>query len=152
MNIIDKIKSRVTLKALAGPARWAGFTAFSIVHVIAITLALNLLPMDLIWWLVPLMVVFPGIVTMTLLPGGWKRWYRWVSLLGLVLMVLESTSNPFVVILFGETWMLHRAWITERTVPVKNLLRRGKPKEEPVCFKPGPAPKKNKAPRRPKTA
>lgn len=148
MNMLQKIKAKFTLEALAGPARWVGFTAFTIVHIIAIALVLNLLPMDLIWWLVPLMIVFPGIVTMTLLPGGWKRWYRWAALLGLVLMVLESAANnPFIVILFGETWMLHRGWITERTVPVKQLFRRGKAQETVSA----PA-RKPKGSRRPKTA
>lgn len=147
MNILEKTKSRFTPNGLIAPARWTGFTAFSIIHIIALALALNLLPLDLIWWAVPLLVVLPGIISMTLLPRGWKRWYRWAALLGLVLMVLESSANPFVVILFGETWMLHRAWITERTVPVKHLFRRGKA-QEPVS---APA-RKPKGSRRPKTA
>ncbi|ACL42355.1 hypothetical protein Achl_4404 (plasmid) [Pseudarthrobacter chlorophenolicus A6] len=147
MNISEKIKSRFSRKGLIAPARWTGFTAFSIAHIITVALALNLLPLDIIWWAVPLLIVLPGIISMTLLPGGWKRWYRWAALLGLVLMVLESSSNPFVVILFGETWMLHRAWITERTIPVRNLFRRGKA-QEPVS---APAPKP-KGSRRPKTA
>ena len=147
MNILDRIKSRFSRQGLAGPARWAAAAAFTIGHIITVALALNLLPMDIIWWLVPLLIVFPGIVTMTLLPGGWKRWYRWAALLGLVLMVLESSSNPFIVILIGETWMLHRAWITERTVPVKALFRRGQAQE------PASAPgRKPKGSRRPKTA
>lgn len=147
MNILDKIKNRFSREALAGPARWVAAAAFTIVHIIAVALVLNLLPMDIIWWLVPLMIVFPGIVSMTLLPGGWKRWYRWVALLGLVLMVLESSSNPFVVILFGETWILHRIWVTERTAPVKDLFRRGKA-QEPASAPAG----KPKGSRRPKTA
>jgi hypothetical protein len=52
-----------------------------------------------------------------------------------------------VIVLFGETWMLHRAWVTERTVPVKNMFRRRKP-QEPVS---APA-RKPKGSRRPKTA
>lgn len=149
MNILDKIKSRFTRKGLAAPARWAGFTAFTVVHIVTLALALYLLPMDVIWWLVPLLIVLPGIVTMTLLPGGWKRWYRSVALLALALMILETNlRDAFLIILFGETWILHRAWITERTVPVKHLFRRGKPQEQPVCFKPGP----KGGPRRPKTA
>lgn len=147
MSLLEKIKSRFTRKALTGQALWAAAGAFTIVHIITVALALNLLPMDVIWWLVPLLIVFPGIVSMTLLPGGWKGWYRWAALLGLVLMVLESSSNPFVVILIGETWMLHRAWVTERTIPVRNLFRRGKP-QEPTST-PG---RKPKGTRRPKPA
>lgn len=147
MSILEKIKSRFTRASLIRTAQWAGFTAFAVVHIVALALALYLLPMGTIWWLVPLMVVFPGIVTMTLIPGGWKRWYRWAALLVLVLMVLEANlRDAFIIVLFGETWILHRAWIIERAVPVRHLFRRGKA-EEPVCFKPGP-----KGTRRPKTA
>lgn len=148
MNILNKLKSGLIPKSMARPARWGAAAVFTICHIVSIALALNLLPMDTIWWLVPLLIVFPGIVSMTLLPGGWKRWYRWVALLGLVMMVLESpTSNPFLVILVGETWMLHRAWVTERTVPVRDLFRRGQPS------KPVPAPGRSaKKSRRPKPA
>ncbi|MBG0738697.1 hypothetical protein IV500_04580 [Paeniglutamicibacter antarcticus] len=129
MNIIDKIKNRFNRTELLPSLRWVGFTAVTITHIIIIAVVLSLVPMSLAWWMVPLAIVLPGIITMTLMPSGWRRWYRWVALLGLVLMVSESSSNPFVVILFGETWMLHRAWVTERTIPVNDLFRRGKAKE-----------------------
>jgi hypothetical protein len=147
MSILDKIKHRFTRQGLVGPACWIAAAAFTFVHVFVLTTALIALPLDVTWWLGPLLIVFPGIVTMTLLPGGWKRWYRWGALLGLAMMFLNLNSNPFVVILFGQTWMLHRALVTERTVPVKDLFRRRKPQE------PASAPgRKPKGSRRPKPA
>jgi hypothetical protein len=150
MNIIDKIKSRFTRQALAGPARWVAAAAISLVHVVAVIALILFGPgsisMELMSWLFPLAVVLPGIITMTLLPGGWKRWYRWAALLGLAMMLFE-TSNPYIVILFGETWILHRSWVTERSVPVKDLFRRGKAQEPATA--PG---RKPAGSRRPKTA
>jgi hypothetical protein len=150
MNIIDKIKSRFTRQGLAGPARWVAAAAVTFAHIFAlaslILLGPGFLSMDLMSWIFPLAVVFPGIISMTLLPGGWKRWYRWAALLGLAMMLFEA-SNPYIVILFGETWILHRSWVTERTVPVKDLFRRGKAQEPATA--PG---RKPKGSRRPKTA
>jgi hypothetical protein len=150
MNIIDKIKSRFTRQGLAGPARWVAAAVVTFAHIFAlaslILLGPGFLSMDLMSWIFPLAVVFPGIISMTLLPGGWKRWYRWAALLGLAMMLFEA-SNPYIVILFGETWILHRSWVTERTVPVKDLFRRGKAQEPATA--PG---RKPTGSRRPKTA
>ncbi len=157
MNIIDKIKSRFTRQALAGPAGWVAAAVFTFAHIFAlasfIMLGPNFLSMDLMSWIFPLLIVLPGIISMTLLPGGWKRWYRWAALLGLAMMLTEN-SNPYIVILFGETWILHRSWVTERKPRLKDLFDRDQRKGAvtPMCFKPGPgAQKKAKAPR-PKTA
>jgi hypothetical protein len=148
MKIIDKIKSRFTRQGLAGPARWAAAAAFTFAHIFALAALImfgpGLLSMDLMSWIFPLAVVLPGIITMTLLPGGWKRWYRWAALLGLAMMLFEN-SNPYIVILFGETWILHRSWVTERTVPLKNLFRRGKAQEAATA--PGRKPKNSRLPK-----
>jgi hypothetical protein len=158
MNIIDKIKSRFTRQALAGPARWAAAAVFAFAHIFALATLIMLGPgvfsTDLMSWMYPLAVVFPGIISMTLLPGGWKRWYRWAALLGLAMMLFES-SNPYIVILVGETWILHQSWVTERRIGLKHLFNASQRKAAVagVCFKPGPEPKKKtKTSRTPKTA
>lgn len=150
MNITDKFKSRFTRQALAGPAKWVAAAFSSFVHIFALASLILFGPfflsMDAMSWIFPLLVVLPGIITMTLLPGGWKRWYRWAALLGLAMMLTES-SNPYIVILVGETWILHQSWVTERTVRIKDLFRRGK------AANPAPAAgAKPKGSRRPKTA
>ncbi|GAA4033760.1 hypothetical protein GCM10023063_16980 [Arthrobacter methylotrophus] len=158
MNIIDKIKNRFTRQALASPVRWVAAAAFTFAHIFAlaslILLGPGFLSMDIMSWVFPLAVVLPGIITMTLLPGGWKRWYRWAALLGLAMMLFEN-SNPYIVILFGETWILHRSWVTERTIGLKHLFnsKQRKAAVTGVCFKPGTEPKKKtKTLRTPKTA
>lgn len=156
MNIFAKIKNCFNREGLLGPARWMAAAAVATLHILGLVVVLNVAPMGVLVWVAPAFIVLPGIVTMTLLPGGWKRWYRWGALLALVMMFLEYPSpNPFVVLLVGETWMLHRSWVTERRIHIKNMFNRVQRKNAVtgVCFKPGPEPKKKTMDsRHPKTA
>lgn len=143
MSILTAIKSRITPGSAQSLGLWTGAAAFSVIHVIAMWAAFILPSPEVVGWLFPVVTVLPGLISMTLLPGGWKRWYRWAAILGLTL----NAVDPFIIVLIGETWALHRMWVTERTVPIKTLFRRGKP-QEPVS-----APKaKASGSRRPKTA
>ena len=127
MKALTVLKRRISAGALKKPAGWAGIAAVSAAHVFALWLVFVMLPESTSGWLFPLLLLLPGVVTMTLLPGGWKRWYRWAALFGLVLNSLE----PFVVILIADVWILHRSWMVERTVPVRDLFRRRK-RQEPA--------------------
>lgn len=143
MSILTKITSRINSGTARGLGRWAAAGAFSVLHVIGMWAAFVLPSPEVVGWLFPLVTILPGLLSMTLLPGGWKRWYRWSAILGLTL----NAVDPFIIILIGQTWALHRCWVIERTLPVKELFRRGKPQE------PASAPKaKASGSRSPKTA
>lgn len=139
-TLATRLRARLRPAGIAGPAQWAAAAAATLAHIIALDLSYILPGPDVVGWLFPVVAVLPGVATMALLPGGWKRWYRTAALLGLVLIA----TNPYIVLAFGETWMLHRMWVTERRIRLKDLfdpaMRRAA--VTPVCFKPGPAPKK----------
>lgn len=114
---------RVTRDAVKRAAGWAGAVGFAIVHTVALWACFVVPAPQVATWLFPLVAILPGIVTMTLLPGGWKYWYRWAALLALLL----NAVDPFSLVLVAVTWLMHRSWVTERVVPVKDLFRRGSP-------------------------
>lgn len=79
-----------------------------------------------VMWVFPLLVLVPGLVSMLLLPGEIRHWYRWLTILGLTYSSYAEFITPIVFI--GTLWALHRAWVLEREVPLKKLftLRRAK--------------------------
>lgn len=71
-------------------------------------------------WVYPLLIAAPGLVSMLLLRGEWKNWYKWLTI-----VVLAHTSYAeFVpaIVFTGTVFSLHRAWVTERSIPLKTLL------------------------------
>lgn len=71
-------------------------------------------------WMYPLLLAVPGLLSMILLPGQFKRWYRWAAILGLAFSVYAEVL-PLVLII-GQTYALHRAWAVERTSALKDLF------------------------------
>lgn len=115
-KILTRLRTDATKRALL----WVTAAGAAIAHTVAMWAAYTLPSPETVGWLVPLVTLAPGLATMAVLPGGWKRWYRWAAILGLTL----NSVDPFIIILIGETWALHRSWVTERDAPLKSLLRR----------------------------
>lgn len=92
-------------------------------------------PVGSVVWLFPLLFVLPGLLTMVLLPGAWRRWYRWLVLVFLAFAVQQDLMAT--VLFFGHAWAIYRSWFTERTQPLSVLFR---PRR-----KPSPAPAKTAA-------
>lgn len=71
-------------------------------------------------WAFPLLTVAPGLISALLLPGEWRHWYRWAA----VLMLTYSSYAEFItpIVFVGTAWALHRAWVTERELPLKSLF------------------------------
>lgn len=108
---------------------WAACAAVAALH----SWTLNAAPYQAstVIWVFPLLVIVPGIVSSLVLPGEWKHWYRWLAILGLTYSSYAEFIAPIVLI--GTTWALHRAWITERSAPLRSLLtlRRAKASSTP---------------------
>lgn len=73
------------------------------------------------FWVYPLVILLPGLITMIMLPGAWRRWYRWAALSGLSLVVFPQVFP--LVLAFAETWLLHQSWVTERGAGAPAALR-----------------------------
>lgn len=71
-------------------------------------------------WMYPLLLALPGLLSMILLPGQFKRWYRWAAILGLAFSVYADVLPAVLII--GETYALHRAWAVERTSSLKDVF------------------------------
>lgn len=98
-------------------------------------------------WMYPLLLAVPGLLSMILLPGQFKRWYRWAAILGLSFSVYADVLPAVLII--GETYALHRAWAVERTSSFKDVFTfnsRRKPAAKAAQVQPKPpASKKSKA-------
>jgi cell division protein FtsW (lipid II flippase) len=71
-------------------------------------------------WVFPLLVIVPGLVSMLVIPGEWKHWYRWLAIVALTYSSYAEFIAPIVFI--GTAWSLHRTWVTERKAPLRSLL------------------------------
>lgn len=71
-------------------------------------------------------LILPAVVTAILLPEfRLSGWHRWAAVWGLTLTAAEGFTP--VVLLFAETWVLHRFWVVERSTAFPTppaLLRR----------------------------
>ncbi|OCI32823.1 hypothetical protein [Oerskovia enterophila] len=68
--------------------------------------------------LVTLTMLSPGIITMILVPGATKRWYRWAALWMLVIGgVTAEAAAP--VLFVGTAWILHLTWTVEPHRPIR---------------------------------
>jgi hypothetical protein len=73
-------------------------------------------------WVFPLLIIAPGLVTMALIPGAWRKWYRWVTVAFLTLSVYSELL--VLVMTVGTAWALYRSWFLERTFPIRKLFSR----------------------------
>lgn len=74
-------------------------------------------------WVFPLLIIAPGLVTMALIPGAWRKWYRWVAIAFLTLAVYSELL--VLVMAVGTAWALYRSWFPERSFPIKKLFSAG---------------------------
>lgn len=106
---------------LASTLAWIAALAVAAVH----TGLVQVLPYQQLTFMLvyPLTIMLPGAITMILLPAARRRWYRWVALGGLSLVVFPEVYP--LVMLVGETWLLHQSWVTERhdAGPTKAAIR-----------------------------
>lgn len=71
-------------------------------------------------WVFPLLIIAPGLVTMALVPGAWRKWYRWVAIGFLTLSVYSELL--VLIMTVGTAWGLYRSWFLERTFPIRKLF------------------------------
>lgn len=92
------------------PALWVSAALAAYVH----AQVLNIIPytVETISWLFPLVLAAPGLLTMLLLRNGFRRWYRWAAICLLFTTTFPDSATAVLVV--GETWALHRQWVTER--------------------------------------
>ncbi|MCC3292845.1 hypothetical protein [Arthrobacter sp. zg-Y1110] len=115
---------------------WFVTAAISIAHIRLVFSAH--LPEAHFMWMYPLLLAIPAIVSIILLPGEARHWYRWGAVIGLSFSVYAD-ALPLVLVI-GGTYALHRAWVTERTLSLKDIFtfnRRPKSAEAPETKKTG---------------
>lgn len=114
-----KIPARFRTPAWTTPAGWAAALAVALGY----SILLLRFPYDpvTLQWLFPLLLITPGLATMILLRGGFRRWYRWGAVAGLTLTTFPDSLQAILII--GTTWALHRQWVTEATGGIKANLR-----------------------------
>lgn len=118
MSIFQKLSPATMSPAAKKVLGWAAAAAVSMAHV-QIVFGTHFSEATFIW-MYPLLLAVPGILSMILLPGQFKRWYRWGAVLGLSFSVYADVLPAVLVI--GETYVLHRAWVVERTSTFKDVF------------------------------
>lgn len=151
--MIEKVILRVRALSWKSGAAWLIAAGVAYLHATAVVTALYLAsvkPEDVLvnQWLVLLVIVLPGLLTMALLRGGFRRWYRWAAIAGLVLTTYGDSLQA--VLLVASTWALHRQWITETAGGIRANLRWAPPKPDPAA--PVAVKKRSGKARKPKTA
>ena len=104
------LRSRILARAKV-TGRWAICVLVAVGH----TLALSLLsPSDSIGWksIDWALVLVPALVTLVALPSSLRHWRRWLTFVA-VLFVTDTAWTLYVLVI-GETWILHREWVTDR--------------------------------------
>jgi len=59
-----------------------------------------------------LMLAVPGAISIAMVPGAWRKAYRWVAIAVLANLVYPATLSLFLVVAFA--WAIHQTWATER--------------------------------------
>lgn len=118
------IKDRLRAFNWKTPALWIAAAAVAYLH----AQGLFVVPYtaDTISWLLPLLLVLPGLLTMVLLKNGFRRWYRWAAIC--LLFTTTYADSAVAVLAVGEAWALHRQWVVERD---GTLFRFGKRQASP---------------------
>jgi hypothetical protein len=99
-------------------AHWMAVMLASAVHV-SVLFSVTF-PVGTVLWLFPLLVGAPGLLTMILIPGAWRKWYRWAVVVFLAFSVYPELLA--FVLTVGTAWALHRSWFVERDFPLKQLF------------------------------
>lgn len=115
----EAVRSSERNAFLGSTWRWIVCAGVAWIHVLIMLRAVY--PPEIVFWVVPLVLVAPGLLTMALL-RGWGRWYRWAAIAALALSTYADVLPA--VMLVAQTWALHRQWVTERTIPMNMLFRR----------------------------
>ncbi|MCU6479105.1 hypothetical protein [Arthrobacter sp. A2-55] len=118
MNILLRITAWAADSTRRPALAWVLATAVAAIHILAV-FSIPFTPSTFVW-LYPLAIIAPGAATMILLPGAWRRWYRWAALLALSFNVYPDILPA--VLFVGECWALHQSWAVERHVPLKGIL------------------------------
>lgn len=126
------------------PALWVACAAAAYSHAQSVFLAPY--TEETVSWLLPLVLILPGLLTMVLLKNGFRRWYRWVAIA--LLFTTTFSDSAVAVLTVAETWALHQQWVTERD---GSLFRFGRRQESPAKA-PKPSTGTSGRQRKPKTA
>lgn len=97
---------------------WIIAAAVSIAH-IRIIFSVQMTEANFMW-MYPLLIAAPGIISMILLPGEIRHWYRWAAIIGLSFSVYAEALP--LVLAIGGTYALQQAWVTERTLSLKDII------------------------------
>lgn len=122
---------------LVALAQWGICLAVAALYVMVLFAAP--FPQGSVVWLYPLALAAPGLITILVLPGAWRRWYRWATIVFLGMSVYPDSVA--LILGVGVTWALHRSWITERTTEWREvLLFRGRKSTPQTELEPEPEP------------
>lgn len=114
------LAARIRALRWQGPAAWAAVILATYLHSLLL-FNIEFTP-DTVGWLFPLLLAAPGLLTMTLVPGGFRRWYRWAAIYTLFLTTYPEALPA--VLLVGESWALHRHWVTEAVPGRRTIFQR----------------------------
>ena len=64
-------------------------------------------------------VLVPAFVSMLVVPGAARRWYRWVCVLAIGYVVEQAFVSLFLLV--AVAWLLHVTWVVDR--PADTRLR-----------------------------
>lgn len=64
-------------------------------------------------------ILGPAVVSMVIVPGAVRRWYRWVTVLAIGYLVDQAFVSLFL--LAALAWLLHTTWVVDR--PAGTRLR-----------------------------
>ena len=146
--MIENLLLRVRALRWKSAAAWLVAAVVAYIYATAVVTALYLPDAGASQWIVLLIILLPGLLTMTLLRRGFRRWYRWAAVAGLVLTTYGDSIQ--VVLLVAATWALHRQWVTEAPAGIRANLRWAPPKPDPAA--PVAVKKRSGKARKPKTA
>jgi hypothetical protein len=63
------------------------------------------------WLVFALVAAAPGLITVVLVPGAWRRPGRWLLLLAVVFF--SDPQYTYMLLIVVETWALYRTWVIE---------------------------------------
>ena len=102
-------------------AHWMAVMIAAALHVVVLFAVT--FPTGTVLWMFPLLVVAPGLLTMLLVPGAWRKWYRWAVVVFLAFSVYPELLA--IVLTVGTAWALYRSWFVERDFPLNKLFTPG---------------------------
>lgn len=76
-------------------------------------------------WVVNGAMLVPGVLTAVLVPSSRRRWYRWVTILGLAQIINPWATAPYLLV--AVSWALWRSWAVERPARAHKPARAAHP-------------------------